>query len=152
MEDNKAVFALVGNPNSGKTTLFNQLTGSQQRVGNWPGVTVEKKTGEAQFEDYRLDLVDLPGTYNLSGDSDSESLDETIAQRFIEQADSDLLINIIDASTLERGLYLTCQLLQSGKPMIIALNMIDVAASQGIEINTEVLSKEMGCPVVNFGQ
>lgn len=145
---NNAVLALVGNPNSGKTTLFNQLTGANQRVGNWPGVTVEKKTGITQFEDYRLEIIDLPGTYNLSGDFDGESVDEEIAQQYINDANASLLVNIIDASSLERGLYLTCQLKQSQKPMIVALNMLDVATSKGFEIDIEKLSDILNCPVI----
>lgn len=143
-----ATIGLIGNPNSGKTTLFNQLTGAHQKVGNWPGVTVEKKQGKLKYHKHRYSIVDLPGTYNLSGDFGEESIDESIAQQFVTEGEASVLVNIIDAASLERGLFLTYQLLQSGVPMVVALNMIDVAESKGIIINPDKLSAIIGCPVI----
>lgn len=139
---------LVGNPNCGKTTLFNALTGSRQRVGNWPGVTVEKKTGVFQHGDHQYELVDLPGTYSLHVGADDTSLDEQIAQSFIFSGQADLVLNIVDASNLERNLYLTTQLLDASLPLVVALNMSDVAHQNGIHIDPYELSRQLGCPVV----
>lgn len=119
--------ALIGNPNCGKSTLFNAITGSRQKVGNWSGVTVEKKTGRFRHGDCDFNLVDLPGTYSLHVSNNDDSIDQQIAQNFILREDVDLLINIIDATSLERGLYLTTQILDAGIPTVIALNMMDVA-------------------------
>lgn len=140
--------ALVGNPNSGKTTLFNNLTGSHQKVGNWPGVTVERKTGYFDHADRRFEVVDLPGTYSLHVTHEDESLDQQIAQKFILEGSAKLLVNIIDASSLERGLYLTTQLMESGIPLVVALNMMDVADKEGLHIDPFALSKALGCPVI----
>lgn len=144
--------ALVGNPNCGKTTLFNNLTGARQRVGNWPGVTVERKTGDYQHADTHYQVIDLPGTYSISSDpntnSEGDSLDELIAQQFVHNEEADLIINVLDASSLERGLYLTSQLLESNSPMIVALNMIDVAHSKGMHLDHQALAEQLGCPVV----
>ncbi len=140
--------ALVGNPNCGKTTLFNALTGSRQRVGNWPGVTVEKKTGHFKHGDQEFQLVDLPGTYSLHVGADETSIDEQIAQKFIFSGNADLVLNIVDASSLERNLYLTTQLLDASLPMVVALNMTDVAHQKGIHIDPYELSNRLGCPVV----
>jgi ferrous iron transport protein B len=142
------VISLVGNPNCGKTTLFNQLTGASQRVGNWPGVTVEKKSGSCQFNQHTFEIIDLPGTYSIIADKSGESLDETITQNFISGQNSDLIINVLDASSLERGLYLTSQLFDAQTPMIIALNMVDVAEKQSIKIDHKALSKKLGVPVI----
>lgn len=139
---------LVGNPNCGKTTLFNALTGSRQRVGNWPGVTVEKKTGYFQHGDHQIELVDLPGTYSLHVGADDTSMDEQIAQSFIFSGQANLILNIIDASNLERNLYLTTQLLDASLPLVVALNMSDVAHKNGLHIDPFALSQELGCPVV----
>jgi len=139
---------LVGNPNCGKTTLFNALTGSRQRVGNWPGVTVEKKTGLFRHADQHYELVDLPGTYSLHVGADDTSLDEQIAQTFIFSGQADLIVNIVDASNLERNLYLTTQLLDASLPMLVALNMTDVAHQNGVHIDPYELSRQLGCPVV----
>ena len=114
--------AVIGNPNCGKTTLFNALTGSRQRTGNWPGVTVDRKEGYFNYQDKKIALVDLPGIYSLSGMGES-SLDEKIARDYILSSDADLVINIVDASNLERNLYLTTQLLEMQVPLIVALNM-----------------------------
>ncbi|QPK64379.1 Fe(2+) transporter permease subunit FeoB [Methylomonas sp. LL1] len=140
---------VVGNPNCGKTTLFNALTGSRQHVGNWPGVTVEKKTGEYQFQDKRITVVDLPGTYSLEADDDSVSLDEKVARDYVASRKADLIINIIDASNIERNLYLTSQLIEMRVPMIVVLNMMDAVKKRGIKIDLAELSKQLACPVVS---
>ena len=139
---------LIGNPNSGKTTLFNQLTGSRQRVGNWAGVTVERKEGQFATAAHQITLVDLPGTYSLTTISEQTSLDEQIACHYILSGDADLMINVVDASNLERNLYLTLQLLELGVPCIVALNMLDIAKIQNINIDIPALSARLGCPVV----
>ena len=133
--------ALVGNPNSGKTTLFNDLTGTRQRVGNWPGVTVERKTGSFRHGESSVAVVDLPGTYSL--ETIGEAIDEHIARAFIvEQASEiDVLVNVVDASSLARGLYLTLELLESGLPVVVALNMMDVADDHGLHIDAFSLSQ-----------
>ena len=140
--------ALIGNPNSGKSTLFNAITGSRQKVGNWSGVTVEKKTGRFSHGEYEFELVDLPGTYSLHVSHGDDSIDQQIAQNFILKDAPDLLVNIIDASSLERGLYLTTQLLNAGIPTIVVLNMMDVAHQQGLHIDPYKLSRNIGVPVV----
>jgi len=153
---NAKTIALVGNPNCGKTTLFNTLTGARQRVGNWPGVTVERKSGDYKHADTEYQVIDLPGTYSIGADprtnkegaTSSDSIDEQIAQQFVHNKEADLIINVLDASSLERGLYLTSQLFDSGIPMIVALNMIDVAHSKGMHLDHQALADELGCPVV----
>ncbi len=140
--------ALVGNPNCGKTTLFNALTGAHQKVGNWPGVTVEKKTGSFKHAGANFELVDLPGTYSLHVSCEDDSIDQQIAQQFVLENNADLIINIIDASSLERGLYLSTQLMDAGLPLVIALNMMDVADQNGIHIDPYELSEKIGFPVV----
>ncbi len=135
---------LTGNPNCGKTTLFNSLTGSKQKVGNWPGVTVEKKTGIFKSGSMEVKVVDLPGIYSLT----ATSLDEQISRDFVISGEPDLIINIIDASNLERNLYLTVQLIEMKVPMLIALNMMDIAAQRKIKIDVDKLSDFLGCPVV----
>ncbi|MEA5161867.1 Fe(2+) transporter permease subunit FeoB [Cereibacter johrii] len=142
-----ATIALLGNPNCGKTTLFNALTGTRQMVGNWPGVTVEKKTGEIRFAGRTAALVDLPGTYSL-GSGHTVSTDERIARDFALSGEAQLVVNIVDASNIERNLYLTLQILEMGVPVVVALNMMDIAASQRIEIDLETLAARLGCPVV----
>lgn len=139
---------LVGNPNCGKTTLFNALTGARQRVGNWPGVTVERKTGQFKHAQHIFDLVDLPGTYSLHVSHDDSSIDEQIAQNYILSGEADLILNIIDASSLERNLYLTTQIIDAALPMVVALNMMDVADTKGTHIDPYALSDALGCPVV----
>jgi ferrous iron transport protein B len=139
---------VVGNPNCGKTTLFNALTGSRQRVGNWPGVTVERKTGHYRFQGVEFNLVDLPGTYSLDVTDQDVSLDERIARDFVYAREADLILNILDASNLERNLYLTTQLIEIGRPMLLALNMMDVARERGLRIDIQGLAKRLGCPVV----
>ncbi|KLU17323.1 MULTISPECIES: Fe(2+) transporter permease subunit FeoB [Xenorhabdus] len=139
---------LIGNPNAGKTTLFNQLTGSHQRVGNWAGVTVERKTGHFTTHNHQIELVDLPGTYSLTTISEQTSIDEQIACHYILSGEADMLINVIDASNLERNLYLSLQLIELGVPCIIALNMLDIAQNQRIKIDIPALEKRLGCPVI----
>lgn len=139
---------VVGNPNCGKTTLFNVLTGSRQHVGNWPGVTVEKKTGEYSFAGKLIELVDLPGTYSLEAADDQISLDEKVARDYVASKDADLIINIIDASNIERNLYLTSQLIEMRVPMILVLNMMDAVKQRGVKIDYDFLADQLGCPVV----
>lgn len=139
---------LVGNPNCGKTTLFNALTGANQRVGNWPGVTVEKKTGTFSLNNQTIELTDLPGIYSLASSSQGSSLDEQIAAKAIVDLDADLIINVIDACHLERHLYLTSQILELAKPVIIVLNMMDIAKQRGIAIDAKTLAKALNCPVI----
>lgn len=136
----KLTVGLIGNPNSGKTTLFNQLTGARQRVGNWAGVTVERKEGIFATTDHRVTLVDLPGTYSLTTISSQTSLDEQIACHYILSGDADMLINVVDASNLERNLYLTLQLLELGIPCVVALNMLDIAEKQQVRIDIDALA------------
>jgi ferrous iron transport protein B len=140
----QATVALAGNPNSGKTTLFNELTGARQHVGNYPGVTVEKKEGTYAHKDFQLHIVDLPGTYSLT----AYSLEEVVARDYLVNEKPEVVINIVDSSNLERNLYLAVQFLEMGIPVCIALNMIDVAKKRGIEINAEKLSTLLGVPVV----
>lgn len=142
----KFSIALVGNPNCGKTTLFNALTGARHHVGNWPGVTVEKKSGEYTHEGATIEVIDLPGTYSL--DASHASLDERVAHDFIARRAADLIINIVDASNLERNLYLTLQLVAMQVPMLVVLNMSDVAAAKGQPVDANTLAKQLGCPVL----
>ncbi|MCD8147965.1 MAG: ferrous iron transport protein B, partial [Clostridiales bacterium] len=137
------VLALAGNPNSGKTTLFNALTGAVQFVGNWPGVTVEKKEGKYK-KDKNISIMDLPGIYSLS----PYSQEEVVAREYLVNERPDAIINIVDATNLERNLYLTTQLLEVGIPVVIALNMMDLIKKNGDVIHTDVLSKILKCPVV----
>jgi len=139
---------VVGNPNCGKTTLFNALTGSRQRVGNWPGVTVERKTGRYRFQGVEFNLVDLPGTYSLDVSDQEVSLDERIARDFVQAGEADLILNILDAANLERNLYLSTQLIETGRPLVVALNMMDVAREKGLRIDAAGLAQRLGCPVV----
>ena len=135
---------LAGNPNSGKTTLFNYLTGARQHVGNYPGVTVDKKEGQCTQAGHDYRIIDLPGTYSLT----AYSVEELVARDYLVNEKPDVVVDIVDASNLERNLYLTCQFLELGVPMVIALNMIDVAKKRGISINTDKLSTLLGIPVV----
>ena len=140
--------ALVGNPNCGKTTLFNALTGARQRVGNWPGVTVERKSGHYVFGALRFEVVDLPGTYSLDVADSEVSLDEKVARDYVHGNEADLVVNIVDAANLERNLYLTTQLAEMRVPLLVVLNMMDVAQSKGLEVDKDALSERLGCPVV----
>ncbi len=136
--------ALAGNPNCGKTTLFNAVTGARQHVGNYPGITVEKKEGFCSFDGFPIRLVDLPGTYSLT----AYSPEELVARDMLIHERPAAVINIVDASNLERNLYLTIQLLELGVPLVLALNMVDAAANRGIEIDADELSRRLGVPVV----
>lgn len=143
-----ATIALVGNPNCGKTTLFNALTGSRQHVGNWPGVTVERKSGFFIHQHIRFEVVDLPGIYSLMVASETAAIDESIACQFILQQEAEVIVNILDGSNLERHLYLTMQLIEMGVPLIVVVNMMDVAETRGIHLQLDLLSSFLGCPVV----
>ncbi|NPV79700.1 MAG: ferrous iron transport protein B [Firmicutes bacterium] len=142
--EREIVIALAGNPNSGKTSLFNDLTGARQHVGNWPGVTVEKKEGRIVHDGATIRVVDLPGTYSLGAYSE----DEVIARNFILGGESDVVINVVDATNLERNLYLTIQLLEMGANVVVALNMFDEARARNMEIHVEKLSELLGVPVI----
>jgi ferrous iron transport protein B len=140
------VVAVAGNPNSGKTTLFNGLTGGRQRVGNWPGVTVEKKEGRARIKGTEMRFVDLPGIYSLSAYSE----DERVARDYMLSGEPELVINIVDATNLERNLYLTTHLLEMKVPVLVVLNMMDLVEKQHTQIDVELLEKTLGCPVVGI--
>lgn len=139
---------LVGNPNCGKTTLFNALTGANQHVGNWPGVTVERKEGSYRSRDRQIAVVDLPGVYCIDAEDSTTGLDELVARDYLLSGEADLIVNIVDASNLERNLYLTTQILEIGVPIAIALNMVDLADNRQIRIDPEQLSQRLGCPVI----
>jgi len=138
------LIALAGNPNCGKTTLFNAITGARRHVGNYPGITVEKKEGYCQVNDIEIELVDLPGTYSLT----AYSPEELVARNYLIQDRPRAVINIVDASNLDRNLYLTVQLLELGIPVLIALNMVDMATARGFEINAEELGRRLRVPVI----
>jgi ferrous iron transport protein B len=142
--DRSLTIALAGNPNCGKTALFNALTGIRQRTGNWPGVTVDRKEGRFNIDQEEVGVVDLPGIYSL----DASSLDEQVTRDYLLSGEAGLIVNIVDASNLERNLYFTVQMLEMGVPMVMALNMMDVARKQGLEIDVERLSRDLGCPVI----
>jgi ferrous iron transport protein B len=132
--------ALAGNPNAGKTTIFNALTGLRQHTGNWPGKTVEKKEGEIEHGDLTINIVDLPGTYSLT----AYSPEEIIARDYIIEERPDVVINVIDATNLERNLYLTVQILELDVPVVLALNMTDDLHKNGAKINVDHLSQLLG--------
>ena len=134
----------IGNPNCGKTTLFNAYTGANLKVANWPGVTVEKVEGQIEFQGQSIHLVDLPGTYSLT----SYTMEETVSRSFILSDEMDVIINVVDASALERSLYLTLQLLELGKPVVMALNMMDIVEKRGMEIDLHRFPEMLGIPVV----
>lgn len=138
--------ALVGNPNCGKTTLFNRLTGARQKVGNWPGVTVERKSGELSLPGQQVELIDLPGLYSMAQIDPGQ--DEQIAIDFIRAQDADLIINVIDCANLERNLVLTTQMQETGTPLIVVANMTDVAHQQGKELDLDLLAQRLGVPVI----
>ncbi|HNX94199.1 MAG TPA: FeoB small GTPase domain-containing protein, partial [Holophaga sp.] len=139
-----SVIALAGNPNCGKTTIFNALTGSRHHVGNWAGVTVERRSGFFTLDGQDIEVVDLPGTYSLSAQSE----DERIASRYLSSPEPDLIVNVLDASNLERNLYLTTQLLELRRPIVFVLNMMDDAERQGVQIHLEALQTLLGGPVI----
>jgi len=136
--------ALAGNPNCGKSALFNTFTGIRQKTGNWPGVTVDRKQGFFDLQGHVVTTYDLPGIYSL----DASSIDEEVTRDYLLSRDANLIINVVDAANLERNLYLTAQLLEMGVPIVLALNMMDVARKRGIDIDCKKLSLELGCPVV----
>ena len=137
--------AFVGNPNCGKTTLFNAFTGANLKVANWPGVTVERKEGETSYKGQKIKLIDLPGIYSLT----SYSMEEKVSRKAILDEEIDVIVNIVDASAMERNLYLTLQLLEMGKPVILALNMMDIVEERGMEIDLHRLPEMLGhIPVV----
>ncbi len=144
MQKKKLVIALAGNANVGKSVIFNHLTGLHQHIGNWPGKTVERAEGTLQFKDYTIDIVDLPGIYSLS----TYSLEEAISRKYIAVEKPDIVVNVVDASVLERSLSFTLQLLELETPVIMALNQMDIAKKKGIEIDIEKLEKLLGIPVV----
>jgi len=137
---------LLGNPNCGKSTLFNTLTGSRQKIGNWPGVTIDRKVGQFEYKNNPFDVVDLPGVYSL--DNSARSLDEKVTRDYILSSEPNLIVNVLNASNLERNLYLSGQLLEMQVPMVIALNMMDLADSHDIEIDQVALAEKFGCPVI----
>ena len=143
--DKQIKIALAGNPNSGKTTLFNALTGSNQFVGNWPGVTVEKKEGKLKKHD-NVVIMDLPGIYSLS----PYTLEEVVSRNYLIDERPDAILNIVDGTNLERNLYLTTQLTELGIPVVIAINMMDVVRKSGDQINIKELSRQLGCPIVEI--
>ncbi len=141
---NELQVGFVGNPNCGKTTLFNAYTGANLKVANWPGVTVEKKEGAFRYHDHRFRLVDLPGIYSLT----SYTMEERLTREYILDSNVDVIINIVDASSLERNLYLTLQLIELGKPVVLALNMMDIVEERGMEIDLHRLPEMLGIPVI----
>lgn len=142
------IIGVVGNPNCGKTTLFNELTGSKQEVGNWSGVTVERKVGYYRFENKAIEIVDLPGTYSLDTAMGYTSTDEEVAQRYVLSSEADLIVNIVDATNLERNLYLTTQLLEMNVPILMSVNMMDIAKQQHIQIDITLLAERLGIPII----
>ncbi|MCL6264357.1 Fe(2+) transporter permease subunit FeoB [Craterilacuibacter sp. RT1T] len=139
--------SLIGNPNCGKTTLFNALTGARQKVGNWPGVTVERKSGRLRG-DTALEVIDLPGTYSIEGGDEGVSEDERIARDHVLAGTDGLIVNVLDAANLQRNLFLTFQLLDLGRPMLVVLNMVDALESSGHSIDIPALQQALGCPVL----
>ena len=133
----------IGNPNCGKTTLFNAYTGANLKVANWPGVTVEKVEGSMEFQGWQIHLVDLPGTYSLT----SYTMEEQVSREYILSDEVDVIVDVADASALERNLYLTLQLIELGKPVVLALNMMDIVEKRGMEIDMHRLPEMLGIPV-----
>ena len=136
--------AFIGNPNCGKTTLFNAYTGAKLKVANWPGVTVEKKEGHFEFEGQKMKLVDLPGIYSLT----SYTMEEKLSRQYVLGDDVDIIIDVVDASSLERNLYLALQFIELGKPVVLALNMMDIVEERGMEIDLHRLPEMLGIPVI----
>ena len=136
--------ALTGNPNTGKSTIFNELTGARQKIGNWPGVTVDKKVGYTRYKDRAISVVDLPGTYSVN----ARSPEEKIVIDYLMNTKLDLVVDVVDSSNIERNLYLTVQLLEKGIPLLIDLNMQDDAKRRGVRIDTKKLEECVGMPCV----
>lgn len=136
--------ALAGNPNAGKTTIFNSLTGSRQHVGNWPGKTVERRSGTFSVDGSDYTVVDLPGTYSLT----AASPEEAIARDYLLSGEAELVVAVVDASNLERNLYVVVQILEMGLPAVIALNMVDVADRNGVRVDVAALTDRLQTPVV----
>ena len=138
--------ALAGNPNCGKTTMFNALTGANQYVGNWPGVTVEKKEGKLKSKKTKEEVIvtDLPGIYSMS----PYTLEEVVSRDYVLKENPDVIIDLVDATNIERNLYLTTQLIETGVPVVIALNMADLLAKRGIKIDVKRLSMLLDCPII----
>lgn len=134
----------IGNPNCGKTTLFNAYTGSKLKVANWPGVTVEKKEGVFKFHEEKFKLVDLPGIYSIT----SYTMEERLSRNYILEDEVDVIVDVLDASSLERNLYLTLQLIELGKPIVVALNMMDIVEQRGMELDLHRLPEMLGVPVI----
>ena len=134
----------IGNPNCGKTTLFNAFTGANLKVANWPGVTVEKKEGKTVYEGQEFKLIDLPGIYSLT----SYTMEETVSRECIMSDEVDVIVDVIDTSCLERNLYLTLQLIELGKPVVLALNMMDIVEERGMEIDLHRLPEMLGVPAI----
>ena len=134
----------VGNPNCGKTTLFNAYTGARLKVANWPGVTVEKKEGGMKYHNHKYNLVDLPGIYSLT----SYTMEEKLTRQYILEDNVDIIVDVADASSLERNLYLTLSLLELGKPVILALNMMDIVEERGMELDLHRMPEMLGIPVI----
>ncbi|HML22408.1 MAG TPA: FeoB small GTPase domain-containing protein [Aggregatilinea sp.] len=141
---NQATIALAGNPNAGKSTIFNALTGEHQHVGNWPGKTVERKEGEFSINGVTMNIIDLPGTYSLT----AYSMEEKITRDFLLQNQPDAVVAVVDAANLERNLYLVVQMLELGVPIVIALNMADMAESRGLKIDTDQLAAGLNVPII----
>ena len=144
MNKKKLLIALAGNANVGKSVIFNHLTGLHQHIGNWPGKTVERAEGTLYFKGYTIDIVDLPGIYSLS----TYSLEELVSRKYIAVERPDVVINVVDASVLERNLFFTLQLMELETPMIIALNQMDIAKSKGVQVDIKKLEKLLRVPVI----
>jgi len=142
--DKKISVAIAGNPNSGKTTVFNALTGARQHVGNYPGVTVEKKEGLCRHDEFQINVVDLPGTYSLT----AYSVEEIIARNYIVDEHPDVVVDVIDSSNIERNLYLATQFMEMNVPLVLAFNMSDIAKQRGLEFDIEQLSVFFGAPII----
>ena len=136
--------ALTGNPNTGKSTIFNELTGAHQKIGNWPGVTVDKKIGYAKHDGYDISIVDLPGTYSIN----ARSPEEAVVMNYLTANQVDVVVNVVDSTNLERNLFLTLQLLEEGIPLLVVLNMQDEAKRRGVHVDAKLMEEALGMPIV----